>query len=234
VSLGLFTVETASADTIDGCTNAVDPRGAIADCTKIIDSDWATDRQVKFAYNNRASANEYFGNHDAAIDDYSRALQIDPHYATALYNRGSVYLTIGKPELAIADLDAAVLIAPKRAAAYHNRGLALLRLGDVAAAVADFKATLNIDPALAPAHNNLGVALRRIGDNAGAITEFSRAVDLMPDYAGALNGRGEVYLIEHRYEEAARDFSSVLAIDPVHVAASRNLAIVNEILQSGY
>src|SRR5262249_7036487 len=86
VSLGLLTAASVSAEPIDGCTNTSDLTGVIADCTKIIESDWATNRQVRLAFNNRAGAHELLGDHNAAIDDYSRALDIDPHYVTALYN----------------------------------------------------------------------------------------------------------------------------------------------------
>ena len=102
VSLGLLTAASASPDDVEGCANASDLKGALAACTKIIESNWANDHQVALAFNNRANANDALGYSNAAINDYSRALAIDPHYGNALYNRGSTYLELGKLDLAIA------------------------------------------------------------------------------------------------------------------------------------
>jgi len=132
VSLGLLTPASANTDDIESCANASDLKGALAACTKIIESNWANDHQVALAFNNRANANDALGYSNAAINDYSRALAIDPHYGNALYNRGSTYLELGKLDLAIADLNAVLKIDARRAGAYNNRGIAFLRLGDTA------------------------------------------------------------------------------------------------------
>ena len=229
VSLGILTAASANTDDNAGCANASDLKGALAACTKIIESNWANDHQVALAFNNRANANDALGYSDAAINDYARALAMDPHYGNALYNRGSTYLELGELDLAIADLNAVLKIDARRAEAYNNRGIAFLQLGDTATAIADFMA-LEMNPSLASAHNNLGLARREISDYAQAITEFSRAIELMPNYVAALNHRGETLMIEHRYAEALRDFSGAFAIDPEYAAAARNPAIANELV----
>ena len=43
------------------------------------------------------------GDYDAAIADYSRAIEIDPNYAFAYYNRGLAYRRIGNDDAADAD-----------------------------------------------------------------------------------------------------------------------------------
>src|SRR5262249_11557202 len=113
--LGLSTVASSGTDDIEGCVNALDLKSALAACTKIIESNWASDHQVALAFNNRANARDALGYPDAAIDDYSQAIAIDPHYGNALYNRGSTYLEMGKFQLAIADLDAVLTIDAQRA-----------------------------------------------------------------------------------------------------------------------
>ncbi|HWX30816.1 MAG TPA: tetratricopeptide repeat protein, partial [Steroidobacteraceae bacterium] len=202
VCLGLLKAASAGTDDIEGCVNAFDLKDAVTACTKIIESNWANNHQLARAFNNRANANAALGLSEIAIEDYSRALAIDPHYGNALYNRGSAYLEMGELDLAIADLDAVLKIDAQRAEAHNNRGLALARLGDTAAAIADFVTALEINPALASVHNNLGLARRKTGDYARAIADFSRAMELKPNYAAALNNRGEVLFIEHRYAEA--------------------------------
>ena len=43
VCLGLLTAASGSTDDVAGCTNALDLKGAISACTKIIESNWASD-----------------------------------------------------------------------------------------------------------------------------------------------------------------------------------------------
>ena len=42
-----------------------------------------------------------------AIDDYSRAIEIDPHLAEAFYNRGLVHLALKQQKESVADLSKA-------------------------------------------------------------------------------------------------------------------------------
>lgn len=94
--------------------NAADPREAVEGCTTIIASNWATDDQLEMAFNNRANANSYLGHIAIAIDDYGRALALDPHYGNARYNRGALYLETGQFDLAISDLDGVIDLQQSR------------------------------------------------------------------------------------------------------------------------
>jgi tetratricopeptide (TPR) repeat protein len=102
------------ANPIEECANAADPHEAVEGCTTISASNWATDDQLKLAFNNRANANGYLGSIAKAIDDYGRALALDPHYANARYNRGSLYLESRQFDLAISDFDGVIALAPER------------------------------------------------------------------------------------------------------------------------
>ena len=102
------------ANPIEECVNAADPREAVEGCTTIIASNWATDDQLEMAFNNRANANSYLGHIAIAIDDYGRALALDPHYGNARYNRGALYLETGQFDLAISDLDGVIDLQQSR------------------------------------------------------------------------------------------------------------------------
>ena len=65
-----------------------------------------------------------------AIQDYDKAIEINPKYAEAYFNRGSAYLEQGDPIVAIQDYDMAIALDPKFAAAYVNRGYARNAQGD--------------------------------------------------------------------------------------------------------
>ena len=53
------------------------------------------------------------GEHDRAIEDYSRAIELDPEYAPAYYNRGNAYSDKGEYDRAIEDLNRAIELDPR-------------------------------------------------------------------------------------------------------------------------
>jgi tetratricopeptide (TPR) repeat protein len=107
-------------------------------------------------YRRLADAHRHFGNsygnrreHEAAVEDYSRAIVLDPAYAEAYYSRGILYWReLGNPGRAIRDLSQALELDSRRVEAYLNRGLAFKLRGDRDEAIADFQRylTLGADP----------------------------------------------------------------------------------------
>ena len=55
------------------------------------------------AYNDRGILYALFGQYDRALEDYGRALALNPAFAEAYFNRGGLYSKAGQTELARAD-----------------------------------------------------------------------------------------------------------------------------------
>jgi tetratricopeptide (TPR) repeat protein len=55
------------------------------------------------ALNNRGVARYYQGKFELAVDDYSRAIELDPQFALAIKNRALALLALGKGEEAKRD-----------------------------------------------------------------------------------------------------------------------------------
>ena len=81
-------------------------------------------------YNNRGIAYSALGNYGQAIDDCSRAIEIDPGFAGAYYNRGNAYNGLSNHRQAIEDYSKAIEIRPGYADAYNNRGYSYLLQGN--------------------------------------------------------------------------------------------------------
>ena len=62
-------------------------------------------------------------NADQAIDNYSKAIKIDPKFAKAYNNRGIAYVLKKKYDLAIKDFNKAIKLDPKNGKAYNNRAI---------------------------------------------------------------------------------------------------------------
>jgi tetratricopeptide (TPR) repeat protein len=75
-------------------------------------------------YIDRGIAYAEKGQFDQAIDDFTKALEIDAKDAGAYYHRGIGYVNQGQFGWAIDDFNKAVEIDPKNAGAYYNRATA--------------------------------------------------------------------------------------------------------------
>lgn len=65
------------------------------------------------------------GLHDKAIEDYTRALEVDPANSFAYYNRGITKDRMGDFTGAVADFSSAIALDHKNADFYHNKGFSL-------------------------------------------------------------------------------------------------------------
>ena len=92
------------------------------------------------AYNSRGTAYNFKGEHNRAIEDFSKVIALDPNDAYAAYtNRGLAYYRKGQHDRAIKDYNKAIALAPNFAHVYYNRGLAYREKGDIGRAISDFQ-----------------------------------------------------------------------------------------------
>ena len=66
--------------------------------------------------------------HQEAIADYDKAIELNPKYFNAYYNRGTAKDGLKQYKESIADYDKAIELDPKYFDAYYNRGFAYLEL----------------------------------------------------------------------------------------------------------
>ncbi|GHV79053.1 hypothetical protein AGMMS49944_08440 [Spirochaetia bacterium] len=94
------------------------------------------------------SGNGYYnrGEYEKAIEDYTRAINIDPNLAYAYCNRGNAYGENGDYEKAIADYTRAINIDPEYTLAYINRGEVYTHQGEYDSAIDDYIQALRLDP----------------------------------------------------------------------------------------
>ena len=67
-------------------------------------------------------------NYKKSLEDYDKALKLNPNLSFAYYNRGNLKLKLKKYQRAIDDYSKAIRLEPKMAEAYYNRALILLYL----------------------------------------------------------------------------------------------------------
>jgi Flp pilus assembly protein TadD len=127
------------------------------------------------------------GRHAEAIQEWQRALTLQPNDAGVEGNLGVALAKTRRSREALAHLEKAVLLNPQDALAHSNLGGVLAGLGQVDAAIVHFRKALEIAPNSVSAHYNLGMALYTgRGDATSALAQWRAALRLDPDSVPAL------------------------------------------------
>jgi tetratricopeptide (TPR) repeat protein len=105
---------------------------------------------------------------DEAEQQFTRALQVAPHYELALNNLGSCYLRQGRVERALPLFQRVNALNPREPRAYTNLGLALAQQGKWRQACAPFEQAIRLEPERGWYHFLLATALAELGDGAAA------------------------------------------------------------------
>ena len=86
------------------------------------------------------------GKPEKALEDFNRAIDIDPQIAAGYLGRANTLNIMGRYQEAIEDYDRTLEINSKLANAYVNRGSAYSHLGEYKKAIADYEKGLELDP----------------------------------------------------------------------------------------
>jgi tetratricopeptide (TPR) repeat protein len=163
----------------------------------------------------RGDAQRQLSKPDLAIQDFTRALRLNPNDAFALDGRGVAYLDAGKPQqLALADFNAAIRANPSDGDALDHRGYLERYDGDFNAAIADESRAIELEPRAALPWANRGYAYSGKHWWDSAIADFTDALRLANHYVFALQGRAEAERGKGDAKAAVRDYGDVIADDP--------------------
>lgn len=102
------------------------------------------------AYLRRAELHQKEGNNEAALADYTRALELPFPYVwcaiTAYNNRGNLFFDKGKNDLAISDYNKVLQLDPGNLFALLNRGTVYYKTKEWKSALEDFDTVLTLSP----------------------------------------------------------------------------------------
>ena len=92
----------------------------------------------------RASGDEWRANALQAINDFDRALAIDPEMVPTLFNRGNAHRRNDDPAHAALDYSLVLALEPDHGLAYFSRAGAHRALGDAESALEDLETFLRL------------------------------------------------------------------------------------------
>jgi serine/threonine protein kinase/tetratricopeptide (TPR) repeat protein len=148
-----------------------------------------------------------------AIEDFTRALELDPRHVQALLHRGLAFARRRDDPRALADYDEALRLDPGLAQAHFYRGLVHDRHQRYEQSVADYAAAIRLDPQHARAYNNRGSARMGLGRLDDAIGDFRQALRIDPRYAVAHQNLGLALLEKADYDQALAHLNRAARLD---------------------
>lgn len=167
-----------------------------------------------------------FDSHEQAINLYSSAITLVPHFG--FYNfRGMVYADLQDYPAALADYTRAIELDPQYAEAYYNRGVTHAKLNDYAAARADYTNAIELDPQYAEAYNNRGTTYANQEDYSAALADFTKATEIDSKNVNAWYNCGVTQARQNEYKQAIESYDRALAIDAqkAEVWSNRGVAL---------
>lgn len=163
----------------------------------------------------------------ASINDFSRAIELDPIYVDAYIRRGRVKLELKDYAGAINDFDKVIAMVPNNAEAYKYRGDAKFTRGDKEGAIKDYTTAVGINPYYAIRSQKIAYLTGSVyydmfgpiesrSNPAEKIAEMEKIINIYPNNAGAYFKKGKAILkTGNRHGQLAmNDFSKAIEIEP--------------------
>ena len=159
-----------------------------------------------------ASQHRKAGRYEEAIEEYSKAIELDPNDAIHFRSRGNSKYFLSRYEEAIEDYNRAIELDPNDAIQFRSRGLSKHNLGRYEEAIEDYNKAIELKPNDAIAFNNRGNSKHSLGRYEEAIENYNRAIELDPNFASAFRNRGNSKHSVGKYEEAIEDHNKAIEL----------------------
>lgn len=142
-------------------SRAVSDSGANVDTKHVSEEDSSKAESLKNDGNKYMSAKDY----GAALDSYTKAIELNPYSPVFYSNRAAAYSQIGQHDEAIADARKAAEINPTFGKAYSRLGHALFASGQFAEAVKAYEKGVEVDPSNKLMKSGLEASKAKLSDS---------------------------------------------------------------------
>lgn len=154
-------------------------------------------------YEKRADASVAKGDLDAAIVDYTKAIELNASDSKALKARANCYFSKGLYNLAVVDLTKVIELDPKDAVSYAHRGQAKEKQGNADLALEDHKKAYELDP-----NNEIAkpIVERWRAEQAKAAVPVVETPVVLPEFVdlGVLSEASAVRMVKPTFSTAAQ------------------------------
>jgi tetratricopeptide (TPR) repeat protein/peroxiredoxin len=175
------------------------------------------------AWNNLGILVAREGHTDEAIQNFRRALEIDPDFLIALVNLGNAYRKEKRWDEAKAVLERADELSPADPDVNYGLAMVFAELNDTDRAYDRFQKALAARPAYPEALNNLGVLYLFTHRRGEAEKSFKESIRVAPAYDQAYLNLARLYELEDETQKARAVLLDLLKEHPGHAQAEKEL-----------
>ena len=156
---------------------------------------------------------------ELALQDHSKAIQLDPKNPSRYLNRAKFYIDyLNDYDKAYDDYSMAIEINPNNPDLWYERGLFIGNKGDNELAIADFNRALSIDPSHANTIKAIGVYYKQTGQLDLAIKQYGKGIALVNEEpaiaASSYARRSEIYILQEKFQDALLDLNKAIELFP--------------------
>ncbi|MDY6953832.1 MAG: tetratricopeptide repeat protein [Thermodesulfobacteriota bacterium] len=155
-----------------------------------------------------------YGDIDGAIEEFKKALAVDPQNVNVLNSLGVCYGVQGKLDLAIEAFEGAIHLEPEDVMATFNLGLAHLRQGDQERALALFLDAHGIDGDNPEVCCQIGMCYRENGQAGAALEYLEKAAHNTRKGAHIFRLLADCYLEREMLHEATKAYEKAVKANP--------------------
>jgi tetratricopeptide (TPR) repeat protein len=153
-----------------------------------------------------------------ALQDMTRAIEIDLREGYFYHNRAFVYLYLRDYEQVVINMTRAIELDPQNTGAYGVRGLAHIYLKQFQKALEDTNVAVEMDPNKAEYFEWRGWAYGALENNEQALYDLTTSITINPDLSHSYILRGTIYCKMGKYQEALNDLSVYIKQEPTREA----------------
>jgi tetratricopeptide (TPR) repeat protein len=162
--------------------------------------------------------------YDAAIQEFKRAVGLNPESIDAYIIMGRTYSLMGQSTDAIDAFQNAVKVDPTTVEARTYLAGALVGAQRYGEAEVQYKTVINLDGSAVAPHSSLGSLYLLMERYAEAETQFQKVGAMTPLDPNSYYNLGLVYNKQERYSEAVNQFERVLGLQPGSTDAIAEMA----------
>jgi len=175
-------------------------------------------------YNNLGEAHDKLGNFDQAIEEFKKALIINPNYFFGLNNLGNIYGKQRKYEEAISYFQKALDQKPDYSPAHYNIARAYHLIGKKQEAAESYKKAIQFNPYFEQAYYNLAYLSMELSGFDVAIENFNKFLNMQPNHSKAHFGLGNALMMKGQLDLAMKEYRISGKLDPTFALPYMNMA----------
>ncbi|MDC1015743.1 tetratricopeptide repeat protein [Candidatus Thioglobus sp.] len=160
-----------------------------------------------------------------AIENYEKAIKLNPGYAKAHYNLAGVLHELNDIDASIQSYQNALLIDSDYAEAHNNLGNVFKEQGQFDAAIKSYKKAIAVNPDYIEAYYSLGGSFYESEKLENTVQCYEKVIELKPNFTGMHNNLGNILRELGRLDAAVLSYENAIRIDSDFVEVYYNLGI---------